>query len=249
MTSRTPAPLVLAVLLAAPAAFAADAPTREVRFRSPDGFKLTATYLPAAKGKTTVILLHGLGAGRHEWDRFIAVLADNGLGALALDFRGHGESDPPPFTTFRSPEAWGKLRKDVDGAVDFLEDEGVPVSRMSIVGASIGANLALKAAAGNRRIAAVALLSPGKDYQGVTLEPEIGSFKRPLLLAASRTDPYSFDTVQELKGKLGGKSRPLRFLDAGSGHGVEMLDSGLAEELVSWLHRPDQPRKARASFR
>jgi pimeloyl-ACP methyl ester carboxylesterase len=48
---------------------------------------------PTAPG--TVVLVHGVGSSCHIWDLTAPLLADQSLRVLALDQRGHGESDQP----------------------------------------------------------------------------------------------------------------------------------------------------------
>jgi hypothetical protein len=72
-----------------------------------------------------------------------------------------------------------------------------------MVGASIGANLALVAGAKNAGVAAVVALSPGDDFLGVAPAGALGRFaSRPVYLIASQDDAYSFATVQHLAPKL-----------------------------------------------
>ncbi len=69
----------------------APAPT-PVSFVGLDGAKLSAD----AWGKSDaqpVLLLHGGGQTRHAWDGAAANLATRGYLAIAVDARGHGESD------------------------------------------------------------------------------------------------------------------------------------------------------------
>lgn len=60
-------------------------------FRGVDGDALVASLWGAA-GKP-VLLLHGGGQTRHAWDRTGRALAEAGFRAIALDQRGHGDSD------------------------------------------------------------------------------------------------------------------------------------------------------------
>ena len=59
-----------------------------------DGVLLTADrWEPAGPRKGIVLLLHGGGQTRHSWQRTGFRLADNGWCAMAIDARGHGESE------------------------------------------------------------------------------------------------------------------------------------------------------------
>ncbi len=76
----------------------------------------------------TVLLLHGGGQTRHSWKSAGTVLADAGLHVVAMDLRGHGDSDWAPDGDYRITS----LRDDILAA---LPRVGPPVT---LVGASLG---------------------------------------------------------------------------------------------------------------
>lgn len=228
--------LAAALLLGAPS-WGQERRPIAVSFLSEDGLRIAADYLRPRGGKPVLVMLHGVGAGRREWDFLVSEAGKLGFGALQFDARGHGESGGPPFTTFRTPGQWEDIGKDIEGALAFLRGRGFSPERVGLVGASIGANLALKAGGRERRIPFVVLLSPGMDYQGVRLKPDLLRFDRPLLAAAAPDDAYALRTCQELAPAL--KRPGGRFLQAAAGHGAQML-SGEANrpflrELLRWL--------------
>src|SRR5579864_4805804 len=45
--------------------------------------------------RTGVVLVHGLGSSSHIWDLVAPIMAEQSLRVVALDQRGHGESDQP----------------------------------------------------------------------------------------------------------------------------------------------------------
>lgn len=203
-----------------------------VRFKSLDGVELVADYLAPKKGRPALVLLHGVAAGRGEWSGLAGRLAKKGYGSLAVDFRGHGESGGPGFATFRGAKDWAALEQDVRAAVRFLAGRGVPRARAGLLGASLGANLAARAAAKEGELACVLLLSPGIEYQGVEVEEAALKVSRPLLLAASPGDRYAFETVRYLRPRLPAAA----VLQASGGHGAQMLgDETFAGGLLSWV--------------
>ncbi|MDA3644205.1 alpha/beta hydrolase [Saccharopolyspora indica] len=74
----------------------ADDPGARVEFRGLDGIKLVASQWEPESPLGTVLLLHGGGQTRHSWARTAQVLASRGWTAIAVDARGHGDSDRSP---------------------------------------------------------------------------------------------------------------------------------------------------------
>jgi pimeloyl-ACP methyl ester carboxylesterase len=95
--------------------------------------RLRATRWPGTG--TPIVLLHGLASSRRFWDLVVPGLA--GLPVLALDQRGHGDSDRP-----EGPYDGATVAADVLTALDALG-----ISRAVVVGHSWGASTALRLAA------------------------------------------------------------------------------------------------------
>jgi pimeloyl-ACP methyl ester carboxylesterase len=117
-----------------------DLPGRDVRLR--------ATRWPGAG--PPVLLLHGLASSRRFWDLVVPGLA--GLPVIALDQRGHGDSERPT-----GPYDGATVSADALLALDALG-----LSRVVVVGHSWGASVALRlAAAAPERVLAVVALDGG----------------------------------------------------------------------------------------
>ena len=121
--------------------------------------RLRATRWPGTG--VPVLLLHGLASTRRFWDLVAPRLA--GLPLLALDQRGHGDSDRPA-----GPYDGGTVARDALTALDALG-----VSRAVVVGHSWGAGTALRLAAD----------APGRVLSVVALD---GGFGSPLEPGADR---------------------------------------------------------------
>jgi dienelactone hydrolase len=223
------------LLLAAPA----PAATQRVSIRTDDGVTLAATwYEPASRPGPAVILVHMLNHSRREWDALAQRLASEGIGALAFDLRGHGESGPAPPPAAASQSEYAAMVLDVRAARRYLAQRAdVQQTRVGIIGASIGANLAALEASADATIASLALLSPSGDYRGLRIDAAARKIKRPMLLVAGDDDPYASRSARELQ-KDGGGPRELLLLKQ-AGHGTAMLsrDPSLAGALVDWLRR------------
>jgi dienelactone hydrolase len=211
---------------------------QRVTIRTDDGVALAATwYEPASRPGPAVILVHMLNHSRREWDALAQRLASEGIGALAFDLRGHGESGPATPAAGSQSE-YAAMVLDVRAARRYLAQRAdVQQTRVGIIGASIGANLAALAASADATIASLALLSPSGDYRGLRIDAAARKIKRPMLLVAGDDDPYASRSARELQ-KDGGGPRELLILKQ-AGHGTAMLsrDPTLAGALVDWLRR------------
>ena len=195
------------------------------------GRKLAATWRAPRRGMPVLVLAHGVGAGRSEWEKFASRLSARGFGSLAVDLRGHGGSSAHEgeWKEFDAKGEWPRLVDDLLAAASWVEAKGVEPERVAFAGASIGANLA--AAADARRPGRfLVLLSPGIDYRGVRLTMRRVS---KTLAVAARADAYAFDAVSEL-GKHG-----VTTLEAPGGHGAGALDDEKTlGRVLDWLAKP-----------
>jgi pimeloyl-ACP methyl ester carboxylesterase len=118
-----------------------DIESASVTFDSLDGHRLAALWIdgsdPAAP---TVVILHGFGASKEHMLNYILLARKAGCAALALDFRGHGDS-APSLVSYGFYE-----QQDALAALHWARDRrpGAPVI---FWGTSMGAVTALHAAA------------------------------------------------------------------------------------------------------
>jgi pimeloyl-ACP methyl ester carboxylesterase len=111
--------------------------SRSIEFQTADGLTLRGD----AWGDPTsrpVLLLHGGGQTRFAWGGTARALAEHGWYALALDLRGHGESDWAADANYEL----GRFARDT------LEIAGQLSQRPVVVGASLGGLSALLGFAG-----------------------------------------------------------------------------------------------------
>jgi alpha-beta hydrolase superfamily lysophospholipase len=211
--------------------------SQRVSLRAEDGVMLAATwYEPPSRPAPAVILIHMLHRSRRDWDAVAQRLSSEGFGALAIDLRGHGESGG---TAGGATEGeYSSMVFDVRAARRYVATRGdVVQSRVAIVGASIGANLAALEAAADPSVAGLVLLSPSLEYRGLRIEAPLRKTARPVLLVASDDDPYASRSARDLQ-KAGGGPREIVVVRQ-AGHGTAMLtrDPDLVRTLVDWLRR------------
>jgi len=225
------ATIVFALVLSSPAAEAAGRP---VTFSSADGVTIAGEFFEtASRPSPAVLLVHMLTRTRSEWGSLPDRIRDAGISALTIDLRGHGQSSG-------SAQDLQAMVQDVRAAALWLASRpNVKGDSIAIVGASLGASLALLAAADVPQARALALLSPSLDYRGlrtdVTLIKRLGA--RSIWLAASDQDPLALRTLRDIAAEPSGARE--QHVVTGMAHGTTLLDRDpdLGRMLVDWLRR------------
>jgi dienelactone hydrolase len=232
-SSRTLAAAAALLVLSVPAAAA-----QRVTFRTDDGVTIAATwYEPSSRPGPAVILVHMLQRSRRDWEPLAQRLASEGIGALAIDLRGHGESTGLAPSAAEESATFASLLADVRAARRFLASRNdVQPGRVGIAGASLGASLAVLHASADATVSSLALLSPSLDYRGLRIEASLKKLTKPVLLVASDDDFYAARSARELQ-KGGGTREVLTVSHAG--HGTNMLtrDPDLVRALIDWFRR------------
>jgi pyridoxine 5-phosphate synthase len=184
--------MLLSILLLSPAAEAAG--TR-VSVPSADGASIAGEYYEASsRPAPAVVLVHMLSRSRGDWGGLPERIRDAGITALAIDLRGHGQSTG-------SAQDLQVMIQDVRAAAQWLASRpNVRGDHIAIVGASLGASLALLAAVDVPQVRAIGLLSPSLDYRG--LRTDTGLIRRlgarSIWLAASDQDPLALRTLRDI---------------------------------------------------
>ena len=221
---------------------------RPIEVTTEDGLRLSGVYCPGnaeaavPKPKRGAVFLHMMPATKESWTDFKAHLVSGGVSALALDLRGHGQSFAGAdgrrldYRLFGDAEH-GRKALDVAAAVERLSAEaGIPKGNIALIGASIGANLAIAYAAGNPEIPVTVALSPGLDYHGLTTEDKVRALApgQCLYLAASAGDEESFRAVARLR-----EIRPEAVVREfpGRSHGTDIFRDhpDFMVELAAWI--------------
>ena len=223
--------LLLAVLLA-PAPV--EAAGTRVTFVSSDGTTLSGEFFEAFNRPSPgVVLVHMLSRNKSDWRELPDRIRDAGITALTIDLRGHGGSSG-------SAGELTAMIQDVRAAARWLASRAnVRPDSIAIVGASLGASLALHAAIDLPQVRAIGLLSPSLDYRGLrtdtALVKRLGA--RSLWLAASTEDPLALRTLRDFAAEASGPREQM--VSNAPAHGTMLLDrdGDVGRGLVDWLRR------------
>lgn len=211
--------------------------TERVFLTTTDGAAIIGDY-SGKPSEPAVLMLHMMPATKESWRIFSEKLNTAGFQTLAIDLRGHGESEggPQGYKRFSDAEHQASIH-DAEAGIQFLKSKSP--SKIFIAGASIGANLALQYAVEHPEVNGIVLLSPGLDYRGIKTEPLVGKLPKNqgVYFAASADDSYSADTVKKLfdMTPTGVKKELKMFERAGHGTTIFEKEPAFMDELVSWL--------------
>lgn len=128
-----------------------------------DGLKLNSWLIKApTPTKGTVLYLHGVADCKIDGIRLAALLHSHHYNVFLYDSRRHGESDGV-FCTYGYYE-----KHDVSKIIDYLETRtDFTLGKIGIFGTSMGAAVAIQAAATDRRIIAVAAENCFADLRSI----------------------------------------------------------------------------------
>lgn len=218
-----------------------DMPMGEVvQIDAADGLTLVGDYysqVGMSESAPAVLLLHMLGSNRGAWEAFVEPLYDAGYAILAVDMRGHGDTG--------GGNDWTLAETDIQTWLDWLRaQEGVRGDAVSIIGASIGSNMALIGCANDAACVTAIALSPGQDYRGVQPSESVASglAERSALLVGSYNDGSVvrdiLAMISSAQGEIGTRFYPGRV------HGTNLLASEgtpFIQMMIAWLdeHLPE----------
>ena len=140
----------------------------EINIIAKDGTKLNGWLVKAgSSSKGTILFLHGVGDSKIAGVPYAKLFFDCGFNTFLYDSRRHGESEGT-FCTYGYHE-----KHDVIDIIDYLSSRiDVVLGKIGIFGTSMGAAIAIQAAAIDKRIIAIAaensfatLRSIFDDYQ------------------------------------------------------------------------------------
>jgi len=234
------APLATLALVAGTSEPVAPNIVSSVSLTTKDGFTLkgTLTLPPAKTGRKAakapvVILVHQFGADRSGWTPLAERLLARGIGTLAMDLRGHGESITKGDATVKFTEdfvasakavGFEQIPADLTLSAEWLRKQpGVDGRRIGLAGSSLGAFAVLLAAPAVKPLAVLCLSPAGAQAFGDgaldKMKDAVIQAKATDLVLVSADDKEAFQNASALKNLPG---VDLNIKD-GSDHGFAYL--------------------------
>jgi len=219
---------------------------KHITLSSSGGKKIAGIFSAPENIKGWVLLLHMMPSVKESWDDLSRLLNAEGITTLAIDLAGHGESSggPEGYLSFSDNEHQDNIN-DVKKALEFLRSGGAEFEKTAIIGASIGANLALKYTSEYQNLKTLILLSAGLNYHGIKTEPFIEKIKSgsSILFVSSRDDERknsdNAEETQKLFNLVPADVEKEIIVYEHAGHGTDMLKTdempSLPETIVNFL--------------
>ena len=182
-----------------------------VQISTSDGLRLDARLWDRGPSRV-VIYLHEFREDQSAWWPE-ATLGHAGTSSLTLDFRGHGDSEG-------DHEDVEGMVHDVEAAVTFVRERGF--QRVMLVGAGMGAAVAIVAAVEVPDVTVVGLSAPA-DFDAMDTVAVVELVADRVQLIAMREDISAADSLHRFRALPNVDSTTAR-LYPGRGHGVEILD-------------------------
>ena len=215
-------------------------------FTTKDNVKIAYKLYEVSQPKGYLLLAHMMPATKESWNDFAEVLNQEEFSVLAIDMRGHGESVYAKegrvlnYQKFSDKEHQEKIL-DVEASCDWLRNNDREL--VGIVGASIGANLALQYQVNNNLPIKTVLLSPGFNYRGVETKPLALKLKdsQAVFYIGGKLDLCSggFGAAQmaEELFNLSKISNKKLFISESDKHGTDLfkVEKELVPKIISWL--------------
>ncbi len=202
----------------------------EVKLKTSDRWTIVGDlYQPSGMARGAIVLLHQRDGTSADWKPLATALQQSGFTVLAIDQRGAGRSTQGPGPT--GDDAPWQTAEDITAAVASFPKQ-LPVG---LAGASYGANNALIYAASHpNRVKALALFSPGANYNGLDALAAARSYRRDLIIYHSRDDSIAGSGPQQINALSPSQNHRLVVLN-GTAHGTALLEPAVIRDAIKFF--------------
>jgi len=218
--------------------------SEEISFKS-FGWNISGTVYKADSNtpRKAVILIPMLGKTRDSYPQsFVSDIHDKipETVVLALDMRGHGKStNLGTYDSFQT-EDYKAMKDDLATAKKTLKNKYPTIEKFYLVGASVGSTAAILAAQQDSDFGKVVMISPGMDYQGVSIERAVKDYIMPVLAVASSNDRDAYNTALWVYSTSGSAQREKKIYEGLSAHGTDIFgqegsDTPLSTVITNFL--------------
>jgi pimeloyl-ACP methyl ester carboxylesterase len=215
---------------------------RPMFLNAADGVKIAYDFFDVSSPKGWLILTHMMPATKNSWRDFAEEMRGFGYASVAIDLRGHGQSDGGPngYLKFSDAEHQAGI-KDLEAAWEFLKSRGASAEKTVVVGASIGANLSLQFAGLHPDLSGVIALSAG-NYRGLDsgkLVQKLSPSQKALFVASKQDERAGGDNAKQNQEyyKLAAAKNKHLIIFEGAGHGTDLFSFKAEYDLIGAIKK------------
>ncbi len=199
----------------------------KISLKTKDGVKISADLYSVDNAFGWLVLVHMMPATKESYKDLATRLQRLGYESLAIDLRGHGESDGGPngYLNFSDVDNQKSILDLEAAAIDLIQERGATPDKISFIGASIGANLSLQYISENPEFKIVVLLSVGLNYHGIKTEPLVKNLKagqKVFFISAKDDDNNTKESQKLFDLTPAGIEKEIKIYNSG-GHGTDIL--------------------------
>ncbi len=153
--------------------------------------------LPSSDTNFLVIFVNDYLQPKDEWFKLVDLMPGK-YGFLLYNLRNFEDVKRENRKLVNSSENYNPnyFLQDLDRIIAFLDiNYKIKDSNIILVGAKLGANVAINCAASKKKLKSVVLISPREEYKNISTNYSLKSYgDRPILLLTSAKDQESYDT-------------------------------------------------------
>lgn len=212
----------------------------DVELETDDGLVIRGTF-QAAEGievAPAVLLLHEIARDRGDFNTVFLGFVQAGISALAIDMRGHGESDPASVSLEDLQTDPAQLPRDVVASLVWLRArEDVDPARIGVMGLDVGASLAVVADHYREDwgVLSICAISPSVDHIHALASTDQLDLVDAQYVAGENEHPGA-EEAQALYD-ITAEPRDLRLVQFTDDHGIDLLTGSVDAQngTVAWF--------------
>ena len=210
-----------------------------ISFESSDGSLIAADlYKTGDDSAPGLLLVPPVGVMSDIWDSFARVAVSEGYMCLALNPRG-ARLGPNYLQTPSADSALGESTfADMVVGIDVLIERGADPANIAVIGAGNAANLALRLALQQPRVAALVMLSPGKTYLERDAVEDIKTLRDcPSLVMCCSEDSYGSTSSKAIQEAAPVFCELREYMGMSYGVDILNLSEQARHQALLWLSR------------
>ena len=178
---------------------------RTVTILADDSVEVTADVYFQSIRYPFIVLCHGLGSSRGEYQFIANKLTNLKYNCLAVDLRVGDESNFVHNETVRNLgykcNTYSTSLKDIEAAINYAHDKTkLPVI---LLGNNFSASLCLISAKNNKKVHAVLGFSPGEYFNDISVSGSLEAFDKELFICCNKTEqPYTDSLIRYVPESL-----------------------------------------------